>query len=219
MYNISNDPYEIQNLAEDVNHQNKLEEMRDELENHLNSTNDLSFLPEPYFVANGLVDVEDFSKNHKKLIKRLRNISNLVFYDYDDVSKKIQNALNDPNPWVRYWGLIICSSFGIEAIENLNTINHLFEKDSENLVKIRAAEYLLLNGQKINNEKIKNLLKSAKTETEANLMLNTLALLKTKNPSYKLEISKEVFPENWLPPIRNENALVNRRMNYLTNNE
>ena len=161
--------------------------MRDELENHLNLTNDLSFLPEPYFVANGLEDVEDFSKNHKKLIKRLRNISNLVFYDYNDVSKKIQNALNDPNPWVRYWGLIICSSFGIEAIENLNTINHLFEKDSENLVKIRAAEYLLLNGQKINNEKIKNLLKSAKTETEANLMLNTLALLKTKNPSYKLE--------------------------------
>ena len=28
LYNISNDPYEIQNLAEDVNHQNKLEEMR-----------------------------------------------------------------------------------------------------------------------------------------------------------------------------------------------
>ena len=67
------DPYEIQNLAEDVNHQNKLEEIG-ELENHLNSTNDLSFLPEPYFVANGLEDVEDFSKNHKKLIKRLRNI-------------------------------------------------------------------------------------------------------------------------------------------------
>ncbi len=219
LYNISNDPYEIQNLAEDVNQQKKLEEMRGELENHLDLTNDLSFLPEPYFVANGLEDVEDFSKNHKKLIKRLRNISNLVFYDYEDVSKKIQNALNDPNPWVRYWGLIICSSFGIEAIENLNKINYLFEKDLENLVKIRAAEYLLLNGQKINNEKIKNLLKSAKTETEANLMLNTLALLKTKNPSYKLELSKDVFPENWLPPIRNENALVNRRMNYLTNNE
>ena len=73
--------------------------------------------------------------------------------------------------------------------------------------------------KKINNEKIKNLLKSAKTETEANLMLNTFALLKTKNPKYELEISKKVFPDNWLPPIRNENALVNRRMNYLTNNE
>ena len=68
--------------------------------------------------------------------------------NYVNVSGKIKIALNDPNPWVRYWGLIVCSSFGIEAIENLNTIKNLFENDQENLVKIRAAEYLLLNGQK-----------------------------------------------------------------------
>ena len=219
MYDISNDPYEIQNLAEDVNHKKKLEEMRDVLENHLNITNDLSFLPEPYFISNGLENVEDFSKKHKELIKKLREVSNLALYNYVNVSGKIKIALDDPNPWVRYWGLIVCSSFGIEAIENLNTIKNLFENDQENLVKIRAAEYLLLNDQKINNEKIKNLLKSAKTETEANLMLNTFALLKTKNPKYELEISKKVFPDNWFPPIRNENALVSRRMNYLTNNE
>ena len=29
----------------------------------------------------------------------------------------------------------------------------------------------------------------------------------------------DIFPENWIPPIREENALVNRRMNYLTENE
>ena len=50
-------------------------------------------------------------------------------------------------------------------------------------------------------------------------MLNTLANLKTKDSNYKLKLSKEVFPDDWFPPIRNENALVNRRMNYLTNNE
>ena len=47
-------------------------------------------------------------------------------------------------------------------------------------------------------------------------MLNSLALIKTKNPNYKLELSKSVFPDNW---FKTENALVNRRMNYLTNNE
>ena len=47
-------------------------------------------------------------------------------------------------------------------------------------------------------------------------MLNTLALFKTKNPNYKLELNKSVFPEKW---IEKENELVNRRMNYLTNNE
>ena len=37
--------------------------------------------------------------------------------------------------------------------------------------------------------------------------------------NFKLELGKEVYPDDWFPPIRNENALVNRRMNYLTNNE
>ena len=41
----------------------------------------------------------------------------------------------------------------------------------------------------------------------------------TSNPNYKLNLNKRVFPENWLPPLREENALVNRRMNYLTESE
>ena len=79
LYDISNDPYEIQNLAEDVNHKKKLEEMRDILEKHLNITNDLSFLPEPYFISNGLENVEDFSKKHKKLINKLIEYFKLSF--------------------------------------------------------------------------------------------------------------------------------------------
>ena len=66
---------------------------------------------------------------------------------------------------------------------------------------------------------INSLLKRSDFEAEANLMLNTLANLKTKNSNFKLELGKEVYPNNWFPPIRNENALVNRRMNYLTENE
>jgi hypothetical protein len=137
-------------------------------------------------------------------------------YPYKDVSLEIKNALENENPWIRYWGLIVCSSFGIDAKEHLNKINSIFENDPENLVKIRAAEYLLLNDLKIDSSKINSLLKSAKSKTEANLMLNTLALFKTKNPNYKLELNKSVFPEKW---IEKENELVNRRMNYLTNNE
>ena len=81
---------------------------------------------------------------------------------------------------------------------------------------MRAAEYLMLNDYKIDSSKINALLKNAKSGSEANLMLNSLALIKTKNPNYKLELSKSVFPDNW---FKTENALVNRRMNFLTNNE
>ena len=219
LYNIDEDPHETNNLANDKNYNETLMELRNELNNHLVSINDLSFLPEPHLLKNGLQDIVGYSEKNKDLIKRLIETSNLSLYDYNEVSSKLKEALNDDNPWVRYWGVIVNSIFGNKALENTEKINFIFENDPENLVRMRAAEFMLLNNLKISKSEINSLLKSSNYEAEANLMLNTLANIKTKNSDYILELSKEVFPDNWLPPIRNENALVNRRMNYLIDNE
>lgn len=219
LYNIEEDPHETKNLANDIAYNDILITMREDLNNHLMSINDLSFLPEPYFLKNGIDDVVEYSAQNKTLIKKLIETSNLQLKDYDEVSSQIKNSLNDDNPWVRYWGLIVCSSFGSKAMENKDKINVIFENDSENLVRMRAAEFMLLNDIELSDSKINSLLKRSNFEAEANLMLNTLANIKTINPKYKLNLNKNVFPENWIPPIREENALVNRRMNYLTENE
>ena len=216
LYDIEKDPYETKNLASMPEHQNKLLDLRNILNDHIINQPDLSFFPEPYFLKNGLENGLDFGQNNKELIQKLVQTANLSLQPYKEVKSDISESLNNENPWVRYWGLITCSSFGIEASEHLEKINYLFINDSENLVKMRAAEYLMLNDYKIDSSKINALLKNAKSEAEANLMLNSLALIKTKNPNYKLELSKSVFPDNW---FKTENALVNRRMNYLTNNE
>jgi arylsulfatase A-like enzyme len=219
LYNIDEDPHEINNLANDENFNKTLIDLRSELNDHLISINDLSFLPEPHLLKNGLENIVDYSEKNKDLIKRLIEISDLSLYDYTEVSDQIKDALVDENPWVRYWGLIVNSTFGNKGIENKDEINLIFENDSENLVRIRAAEFLILNNLEISESKINSLLSASTQEAEVNLMLNTLANVKTINPNYKLNLNKEVFPENWLPPISNENALVNRRMNYLTENE
>ena len=219
LYNIEEDPHETNNLANDDNYNETLTGLRNELNNHLISINDLSFLPEPHLLQNGLDDIVDYSEKNKDLIKSLIEISDLMLYDYNEVSFQIKDALNNDNPWVRYWGLIVSSTFGDQALENNEKINFIFENDSENLVRMRAAEFMLLNNIEISDSKINSLLVRSNFEAEANLMLNTLANLKTKYSNYKLKLGKEVFPDDWFPPIRNENALVNRRMNYLTNNE
>ena len=216
LYDIENDPYETQNLASSVEHQNKLLDLRNILSNHVMNQPDLSFFPEPYFLENGLENGLDFGQKNKELIKKLIQTANLSLEPYNEVKNEISEALDNKNPWVRYWGLITCSSFGTEASEHLEKINFLFKNDAENLVKIRAAEYLMLNDFNIESGEINNLLKNAKSETEANLMLNSLALIKTKNPNYKLDFSKSFYPEKW---FETENKLVNRRLNYLTNNE
>ena len=219
LYNIDEDPHEIKNLAKDKNYIEILLDLRRKLNDHLVSINDLSFIPEPHLLENGLDDIVSYSEKNKDLISRLIKISDLSLNDYKQVSSKIQDALNDINPWVRYWGLIVSSSFGSKALENKEQINSIFENDPENLVRMRAAEFMLLNNLEISDSKINSLLKKSNSEAETNLMLNTLANIKTSNPNYKLNLNKRVFPENWLPPLREENALVNRRMNYLTDSE
>ena len=219
LYNIEEDPHEIKNLAKDKNYIEILLDLRTKLNDHLVSINDLSFIPEPHLLENGLDDIVSYSEKNKDLISRLIKISDLSLNDYKQVSSKIQDALNDINPWVRYWGLIVSSSFGSKALENKEQINSIFENDPENLVRMRAAEFMLLNNLEISDSKINSLLKKSNFEAETNLMLNTLANIKTSNPNYKLNLNKRVFPENWLPPLREENALVNRRMNYLTDSE
>ena len=219
LYNIDEDPHEIKNLAKDKNYIEILLDLRRKLNDHLVSINDLSFIPEPHLLENGLDDIVSYSEKNKDLISRLIKISDLSLNDYKQVSSKIQDALNDINPWVRYWGLIVSSSFASKALENKKQINSIFENDPENLVRMRAAEFMLLNNLEISDSKINSLLKKSNFEAETNLMLNTLANIKTSNPNYKLNLNKRVFPENWLPPLREENALVNRRMNYLTDSE
>ena len=219
LYNIEEDPHETKNLAQDNNYIEILKNLREELNNHLIKINDLSFIPEPYLLKNGLDDIEDYSNKNKELIQKLIEVADLSLHDYDEVSVKIRDALVDSNPWVRYWGLIVNTIYGKKGVENKDIIDFIFENDSENLVRMRAAEYMLLNNIKISDSKINSLLKSSKFEAEANLMLNTLANIKTKNSNYKLELKKDVYPDNWFPPVREENALVNRRMNYLTENE
>ena len=217
LFDLEKDPHETKNLANAEEHKITLANLREILNDHIISQTDLSFFPEPYFLENGIENPIDFGKKNKTQIKNLIEIANLSLLPYENVSRKISDALENKDPWIKYWGLIVCSSFGLEAKEQISRINSLFENlKEENLVRIRALEYLLLNNFKFDESKMLDLIKNPKDSIEGNLMLNTLALYKTKNPNFKLELNKNVFPNNW---FERENALMNRRMNYLTENE
>ena len=105
----------------------------------------------------------------------------------------------------------------MEAKENINKINTIFkDENEENIVRIRAFEFLLLNNLKFDSSTMEVLINSQINLMEATLMYNSLALHKTINPDFKIEVIKNVFPKKW---FEKENNLMNRRINYLTNNE
>ena len=214
LYNIENDPHEINNLSNSENHKEILLLMRGDLQERIKEMPDLSFYPEPYLLDNAIKNPTAFGKDNKTAIAELIAIADLNLEPYDFVEGKIKLALKDKNPWKRYWGLIVCSSFGIQAKGLVPQIQKILQTDEINLVRNRAAEYLMLNKISFDQKKLKPLLENSSSETEANLILNTICLIKEYQPEIKFNFSKEIFPREWHDE---PNDLVNRRLEYLMN--
>ena len=214
LYNLNLDPHEVNDLSKSEDHKEILLQMRRQLQHRISSMPDLSFYPEPYLLNNAIENPTTFGQNNKAAIAELIAIADLNLAPFEKVEAKIKAALRDKNPWKRYWGLIVCSSFGTKAKGLVTLIQSILKTDKENLVRIRAAEYLMLNKISFDKKILKNLLENADSETEANLMLNTLGLIKEYEPNIKFNFSKEIFPAQWYDK---PNDLVNRRSELLLN--
>ena len=215
LYDIDQDPHEVNDLSASPNHQEILIQMRKQLHGKLAALPDLSFYPEPYLLENALENPVAFGQKNKKEIKELMAVADLNLFSFEAVLGKIKQALTDDNPWKRYWALVVCSSFGKKAKKLVPQIKKLANHDQENLVRARAMEYLMLNQESFDTKIIEQLLKNAKSETEANLILNSLALIKSLKPQTKFNLSKEIFLPEWYDK---PNDLINRRMDYLIGN-
>ncbi len=212
LFDIENDPHETNNLANSPAHQKELLEIRKQLYDKITSLPDLSFYPESYLLEHAFQNPVEFGQANKKELQDLIDISDLNLLDFQGAKNKIKTALKHQDPWIRYWALIVCSSFGEQAKIFESEIRLLMLDDKENLVRMRAIEYLLLNQLPIDYSVFIELLKNANSETEANLMLNSLTLVKAINPSFKLGITKKLFPPEWYDK---PNDLVNRRMDFI----
>ena len=215
LYDIDQDPHEVNDLSASPAHQEILIQMREQLREKLAALPDLSFYPEPYLLEHALGNPVAFGQNHQQEIKELMAVADLNLSSFEAVQGKIKQALTDDNPWKRYWGLVVCTSFGKKAKTLVPQIKNLVNQDQENLVRARAMEYLMLNQESFDTKIIEELLKKAQSQTEANLILNSLGLIKNLKPQLKLNLSKEIFPPEWYDK---PNDLVNRRMDYLIGN-
>ena len=212
LYDLEKDPHETNNLASNQAYQSILKELRTELQKQIKSMPDLSFYPEPYFLENGLENPVAFGQANKKQLSKLIDIADLSLLSFDKAEKKIAKALASQNPWERYWALIVCSTFGEEAKTFQSKIEDLAKSDTENLVRLRAAEFLGLHTD-INVEAILlATLKAAKSESESNLILNTVALLTEVNKDFSIAIPEEFFEKAWL---NGRGTIVDKRLEYI----
>ena len=211
LFDVEADPHEVNNLADDPAYAVVLKSMRERLSNKVKSINDLSMFPESVLFDEAFENPVDFGRKNSERISRLVDIADLSLLEFKDVKDGIEEALNSDDPWARYWGLIVCSSFMQDAKSFVKKAKSIAAQDSENLVRVRAAEFLGLIKEEDPAPVLIEVLAHANNQVEADLTLNTVILLKDLS-GYEFKIDPGIFPAEWR---KEERSNVNRRLGYL----
>ncbi len=213
LYDLEEDPFELNNLADQPAYADTLLALRHRLQHQVKSMPDLSFYPEPVFLQEGLYDPVHWGQAQKGEIAQLVDIADLMLAPFDQVKKPLHRALRSDRPWHRYWALIVCSAFGAEAAALYETARRLLAQDPSGLVRMRAAEFLGLTRQQDPSLDLLKILARSETAAEANLVLNTIALLMEVRPEYRVKVGPKYIQPQWM---ENPRDLVARRYQYLT---
>ncbi len=205
LFDVETDPHEVHNIAGDPQHTAILAVMRARMRQIVQFLPDLSFYPEPFMVEQALADGAAFGQKHQVAIAMLVDLIDHQLSPYDTARKHIASALRSDNPWRRYWGLILCSTFGEEAAEFALQAKAL-QNDSELLVRVRAAEFLGIAKLGDPQPALRSVLSKSTSDVETLLTFNTVALLRD-HYGYEFDIKPG--------DVNSKGGEVSRRLEYL----
>ncbi len=209
LYDVVNDPYETNNLADNPEYNDKLLELRTALQSQGKNMPDLSFYPEYLLIQTAFDNPVEFGQNNKANIAKYIDIADLSLLPIDLAMDKLLIALESNDATERYWALNASLSFGDSALDLTELITAISEKDEALINRVRAAEFLAIT-QAIGPEKtITQALYASEDAAESLLILNSIVLMQDGHGfSFDLDI------EN-LPPVVKSNKLVLERFKYL----
>ncbi len=210
LFDVEADPYETKNLADDPKQAKVLAELRGRLNQILTDMPDLGFYPESYLAENAVDNPVAFGQKHQAEIAKLLEIANLENLPFAKAKPRLEEALQSSDPWQRYWGVIACTSHGMPAVSLAKSLEAIAANDPENLVRVRAAEFLALHAEIDPNAVIKQAIANAETATEANLILNTVVLLQDGQPGYAFKLKRSDFKH-----VTGNRGELDRRLEYL----
>lgn len=209
LYDIETDPHETKNLASDPAYADTLADLRKRLADRIKGMPDLSLFPESVLVEKAFDNPTKFGQAHAEEIGKLVDIADLSLIPLEDARDQLEAAVQSDDPWERYWGLITCSSHGRAVKPFVSIARDLAKNDPERLVRVRAAEYLGLTRIDEPQSVIMEALRQSRSHVEANLILNTLVMLRDGKPGYDFQLKSEDID----PAARKGD--VPRRLEYL----
>lgn len=145
LFDLTNDPWEVDNLAAKPGHAVRLTAMRERLKQVMLDTRDTGVIPEPMWdelVKSGTINeyAAQPSANHAGLV-------DLAFLaTAADFSPDIPKNLTDPSPVRRYWAAVGCGIHGKQATGAVPLLKKLTEDPSPSVRKAAAAALAACGG-------------------------------------------------------------------------
>jgi len=145
LYDTENDPWEVNNLAEDPAYREVLERMRKAYREKVLAIRDAGFIPEAELAdLSAQQPVYDFMRSGKADPEKLLSAAETATRDARP--EVLAGMLDDPSPAVRYWavtGMVIAGEASRTQLERIVAAT----RDSAENVKITAAEALYQLGE------------------------------------------------------------------------
>jgi uncharacterized sulfatase len=177
LFDLSKDPYEVNDLSKNPVFRKKLMEMRTKLSNKTKEVNDLSFYPESYMIDNALLDTISFGKKRSTEISRLVDVANLALLPFQKVEKQLKELLSSGTDLEKYWACLVAAQFGPQA-KSLHSLLPELMGDSNLMVQLRAIEAWALISKKNPMPKLIEIANVSKSRIEVLLVLNSVTFFR-----------------------------------------
>lgn len=205
LYNLEEDPFEINNLAADQ--KMILKDLRQRLNKWMLEKNDLGFLPENILVNNAMENPVEYGEKHHDKIKELIAISDWATSDWDEVNDKVIESINSGDELERYWAYTVACTFGKKMGVDYARLPDL-KNETSSIVQLKAIELSGRIGIRNPMPALIQWLNESNDPVASLIGLNTLVYFRDHSP-YGEGFSSDSLE---LKVVNNE---VNRRLAYL----
>jgi len=142
LYDVTIDPWEVNNLVNDPKYKDVLERLRAENNRWMLEIHDTGLMPEGELsTRNKMLPLFDFVHSSKYSVEEILAAANIATLGDKSKLPQITEFMNHKNATIRYWGATGCLILGDDAKDVIIDLEKLLNDESPD-VRITAAEVL-----------------------------------------------------------------------------